>query len=322
MSEQSWPKHNVGNGRYAPTQSGKALLDPYCGVDPYLERPDSVALLLWWALGTPGSVLPVWASLLHRPGKVMTRADMLRDSRSVIDNCAGAWGVKPPRDAAIERDVAAFIGTFAYDHDGKAFEDSFTPFLGLRRLVVHSQKSPEDESKMYQLMPAEVSPELMAALTARYLAAKGTSSLSTEMLAITGGAPAALLGWHREMVVDAIQSIDQSHGMTLATVAGSERVSLLPGHDPHDVAARLLADLYGVATTATEPLLSPQAHDPLPVSSQLFTVAMTQAASVDSVAAESTSSDPLAENNVERLSLFDPETPAAAPHKSPGSLRR
>ena len=103
------------------------------GLDPYLERPETLWVLHWLLLARPCRVPTWWLIMNHISGTVVGTGDLLDAVQEMVRNNPG-WDAPSP--ASVKRDVDVFLHTYTSRRDKLTVEEYIDcPFrnLGLAR---------------------------------------------------------------------------------------------------------------------------------------------------------------------------------------------
>ncbi len=105
--------------RAAPTVLGKAIFHDHGGLDPDLDRPETV-WLMHWSLLAPPCYLPTWWAIMNGAGTgVYSAADLLEEAESTVYAVDG-W---KPSKHSVKRDTDVFLHTYLSKKDKEQTED-------------------------------------------------------------------------------------------------------------------------------------------------------------------------------------------------------
>ena len=115
-------------GGLKTTEIGDALFGDG-GLDPYLERPETL-WVLHWLLFAPPCRVPTWWMIINRtPGTVVGTADLLDKAQEEIRSDP-RWD--SPSPASVKRDVEVFLHTYTSKRDRLTIEEYIDcPFRNL-----------------------------------------------------------------------------------------------------------------------------------------------------------------------------------------------
>ena len=117
-----------------PAPMGRALLDGDAGMDPYLERPDTLWVLHWLVFAPP-CLLPAWWVLVNDAlaGSVVVATDDMR--RRVREAVASVERWRSPSPRSVDKDFDAFVHTYSSKRGRDMVEDYLDcPFRSLHIL--------------------------------------------------------------------------------------------------------------------------------------------------------------------------------------------
>ena len=104
------------------------------GIDPYLERPETLWLLHWWLLSKSCRV-PVWWIILNEIASVRIKTEALE--RAVTESVQGNPKMGDPSLHSVKRDVSVFMHMYTSKNDKLTPEEYLDcPFRNMR-LVRH-----------------------------------------------------------------------------------------------------------------------------------------------------------------------------------------
>ncbi|MGD9754593.1 MAG: DUF4007 family protein [Acidimicrobiia bacterium] len=237
----------------APTNLAVGLLGAN-GLDPYMERPATWWWLHWMIL-SPGCSLPVWWALFNEFHAVEFDAGLA--SQVCIDIIDGAdW--EAPHPSSIEKDVSAFLRTYAAPHGQRGrFDDRFgCPLRDLRVLT-----TTDSGFRFATAMPTTLPPIVLLAAVLDYLAVTRTSARSAALsrLATEAGSPARAFRLTASQLGEALEpAVKVVKGVSLSSPAGA--VQLGWRGEPAELAHRILCSAYA-ADPDRPPVAGPLARD-------------------------------------------------------------
>ena len=150
------------------------------GLDPYLERPETLWILHWLLLAPPCRIPTWWLIMNQMPGTVVGTGDLLDAVQEAVRNNP-EWDAPSP--ASVKRDVDVFLHTYTSKRDKLTIEEYIDcPFrnLGLARHdggVVRFTFGPKPG----------LTPQVVAFACADFAAKTGTEEISVVRLAVEPG---------------------------------------------------------------------------------------------------------------------------------------
>lgn len=116
-----------------PTELGNIIFDEKRGLDPYMERPETL-WLLHWLLMSPPCMLPTWWTILNEISASNISTEVVVNY--VISRVEEIEGWKKHSSHSIKKDVEVFIHTYSSRRGKESMEDYLDcPFRHLRMLV-------------------------------------------------------------------------------------------------------------------------------------------------------------------------------------------
>ena len=115
----------------ATTELGHRILAED-GLDPYLERPQTL-WLLHWLLFAPPCKVPAWWIIMNEFSATNVRTrDLEEHVQSRVKNVAG-W--KAPSPGSVKKDINVFLQTYSTRHDRKSTDEHLdSPFRRLKMI--------------------------------------------------------------------------------------------------------------------------------------------------------------------------------------------
>ncbi len=120
-----------GSQEVEVTEMGRRIFDGKTGLDPYLERPETLWLLHWLIYAPPSSI-PAWWVIMNDLSAVRVPVGELpgyvRGKVSTVDT----WAI--PNETSIKKDTDAFVHTYASKRDNIGDMEDYMdcPFRALR----------------------------------------------------------------------------------------------------------------------------------------------------------------------------------------------
>ena len=226
----------------APTAMGRALLDDEAGLDPYLERPDTLWILHWLVFAPP-CLLPAWWVLVNDAlaGSVVAGTDDMR--RRVRDAVASVDRWRRPSPRSVDKDFDVFVHTYSSRRGRDMVEDYLDcPFRSLHIL----RQGTRDEMRFVQGPKPGLSP-LAAAFACLDFADRSGSAGRTatvHRLAMEAGSPGRALRLDEADMADLLaEAAEACDAIAVRNVNGAPSLSFGDGAE----AAReeVLRAMYG-----------------------------------------------------------------------------
>lgn len=241
--------------RVVPTNLGLGLLGPD-GMDPYME---DLATWWWlhWMLLAPGSQLPVWWILLNELSATEFNDEL---AELVVESTLERSPWDSPRMSSIQKDISAFIRTYAPAIQGSRsrFDDQFGCPLRDLHLLSLSPTGYRLATGTPRQLPAAV--VLAAALDYVSLTSPTVRTIAISRLANEPGAPGRILRLGEEAFADLIEPLVNSHDdLVLSAPAGSLQLGWQ--RPAEELAHELLAHYYGEPADGPA-LAGPAAREP------------------------------------------------------------
>ena len=175
----------------APTGLGRALLDDKGGLDPYLERPDTL-WILHWLIFAPPCLLPAWWVLVNDAlaGSVVVGTDDMR--RRVRDAVASVDRWRSPSPRSVDKDFDVFVHTYSSRRGRDMVEDYLDcPFRSLHVL----RQGTRDEMRFVQGPKPGLSPLAAAFACLDFADRSGLAgrTATVHRLAMEAGSPGRAL---------------------------------------------------------------------------------------------------------------------------------
>ena len=129
-------KGSVKNHALEPTEMGNIIFSNK-GLDPYIEKPDTL-WLLHWLLFAPPCRIPVWWVIMNEfPATNINIEEM---EESLVNRISSIPEWKTPSPKSIKKDIDVFIHTYSTRRDKLSIEDYLDcPFRQLRMIKQNSR---------------------------------------------------------------------------------------------------------------------------------------------------------------------------------------
>ena len=125
--------------RLFPTDMGNSIFDDECGIDPYLEDPQTL-WLLHWLLYAPPCRIPVWWIILNEFTATNIKIEELRDTVQQRITNMSEWQTPSPK--SVDKDISVFIHTYTTEQGKLTIEDYLDcPFRQMRMIRQSSRDS-------------------------------------------------------------------------------------------------------------------------------------------------------------------------------------
>lgn len=220
------------------TDWGDAIFDDDDGLDPYLERPETLWILHWLLLSKPCRVPTWWVIMNQIPGTVVRTGDLLDVVQEIIRNNPG-WTAPSP--ASVKRDVDVFLHTYTSKRDKLTVEEYIDcPFRNLR-MARHI-----GDSVRFVFGPkAGLAPQVAAFACADFADVTGVSEISVARLAVEPGGVGNAFKVNEGDLAAALEVAcrDGGSGMSVSRINGEPHLTF---DDGAGLAARRMLDAaYG-----------------------------------------------------------------------------
>ena len=125
------------NATVASTHIGNIIFDDKDGLDPYLEKPDTL-WLLHWLLFAPPCRVPVWWMIMNDFSATNVKIEEITESITTRITNIAEW--KTPSPKSIKKDIDVFIHTYTTRRDKMTMEDYLDcPFRQLHMIKQSSR---------------------------------------------------------------------------------------------------------------------------------------------------------------------------------------
>ena len=225
-----------------PAAMGRALLDGDTGMDPYLERPDTLWALHWLVFAPP-CLLPAWWVLVNDAlaGSVVVAADDMR--RRVRDAVASVERWRSPSPRSVDKDFDAFVHTYSSRRGRDMVEDYLDcPFRSLHIL----RQGTRDEMRFVPGPKPGLSPlaAAFACLDFADRAGRAGRTATVHRLAMEAGGPGRALRLDEADLADLLaEASEQCGAIALRNVNGAQSLSFADG--AAEARGEVLRAMYG-----------------------------------------------------------------------------
>lgn len=228
-----------------PTGMGRTLLDDAGGLDPYLERPDTLWILHWLVFAPP-CLLPAWWVLVNDAlagSVVVSTDDMRRRVRDAVGS-VDAWRRPSPR--SVDKDFDVFVHTYSSKRGRDMVEDYLDcPFRSLHVL----RQGTRDEMRFVQGPKPGLSPLAAAFACLDFADRSGAAgrTASVHRLAMEAGSPGRALRLDEADMADLLAgAADACDAIAVRNVNGAQ--SLAFGDGAASAREEVLHAIYGKRT--------------------------------------------------------------------------
>jgi len=232
-----------GSPEVAVTEIGRMLFDSKGGLDPYLERPETL-WLIHWLLYAPPCAVPAWWIIMNDLDAVkVTASDLPRHVRGKVSMVDG-WPI--PNESSIKKDTDVFVHTYASRRGMIAGIEDYMdcPFRTLR--MVKANESRDAEIQFTVGIKPGMSSGIVAHICLDFLGRRkiGGKTASVNSLAMEAGGPGLVLKLDEASLASLLREASQNHPdmIDVQEVNGMPHVSL-----PEDIrggASKILARIY------------------------------------------------------------------------------
>ena len=222
-----------------PTDMGHIIFDDN-GLDPYLEKPDTLWLLHWLLYAKPCKV-PVWWMIMNEfPATNVNIEDITNDVTRRVTNISD-W--KTPSPKSIKKDVDVFIHTYTTRQDKLSMEDYLDcPFRQLRMI-----KQKERESIRFVFGKKFVmSPELIAFACLDFInrLTNKSKTISVGRLATEPGGVGNIFKLSENDLSELLNHVcDKSNSLNMQNINGAQHLVLYDSADT--ISRKMLENAYG-----------------------------------------------------------------------------
>lgn len=162
------------------TDLGEAIFGEDNGLDPYLERPETLWILHWLLMSPPCRVPTWWLIMNQIPGTMVDTGYLLDALQEMVRNNP-EWDAPSP--ASVKRDMDVFLHTYTSKRDKLTIEEYIDcPFRNMR-LARH-----DGDSIRFVFGPKTgLTPQVVAFACADFAAKTGAQEISVARLAVESG---------------------------------------------------------------------------------------------------------------------------------------
>lgn len=232
-----------GSSEVEVTEIGRMLFDSKGGLDPYLERPETL-WLVHWLMYAPPSAIPAWWIIMNDlDGVRVLTGDLPKHVRGKVSMVDG-WAV--PNESSIKKDSDVFVHTYASKR-GKIsdMEDYMDcPFRALR--MVKSNGARDAEIQFTVGIKPGMSADIVAYICLDFLSRRkiGGKTTSVNSLAVEPGGPGLVLKLDEASLASLLSEAAKIHPNVIGIqeINGIAHISL-----PKDIkggAGKILDSIY------------------------------------------------------------------------------
>ena len=225
-----------------PAAMGRALLDGDAGMDPYLERPDTLWVLHWLVFAPP-CLVPAWWVLVNDAlaGSVVVGTDDMR--RRVREAVSSVERWRSPSPRSVDKDFDVFVHTYSSKRGRDMVEDYLDcPFRSLHVL----RQGTRDEMRFVQGPKPGLSPLAAAFACLDFADRSGLAgrTATVHRLAMEAGGPGRALRLDEADMADLLaEAAEQCGAIAVRNVNGAQ--SLAFGDGAAAARDEVLLAMYG-----------------------------------------------------------------------------
>lgn len=225
-----------------PAAMGRALLDGGAGMDPYLERPETLWVLHWLVFAPP-CLVPAWWVLVNDAlaGSVVVGTDDMR--RRVREAVASVERWRRPSPRSVDKDFDVFVHTYSSKRGRDMVEDYLDcPFRSLHVL----RQGARDEMRFVQGPKPGLSPLAAAFACLDFADRSGMAgrTATVHRLAMEAGGPGRALRLDEADMADLLaEAAGQCGAIAVRNVNGAQ--SLAFGGGAAAAREEVLLAMYG-----------------------------------------------------------------------------
>ena len=238
------PKNNLKT-----TNCGNAIFGDGDGLDPYLERPETLWILHWLLLAPPCRVPTWWLIMNQISGTVVGTGDLLDIVQEQVKNNP-KWNAPSP--ASVKRDVDVFLHTYTSKRDRLTIEEYIDcPFRNMR-LASH-----DGRSIRFMFGPKTgLTPTVVAFACADFAARTGSQGeISVARLAVEPGSVGNAFKMNEGDIADSLKiACSNTRYMTVSRINGEPH--LVFKDNINEAAHEMLAASYGKSYPRADSILA------------------------------------------------------------------
>ncbi len=224
----------------SPTEICHMLFDDKTGLDPYLERPDTLWLLHWFLYASPCFV-PAWWIIMNEITATNIETDKVVDH--VLSRVANVEKYNSPSPKSVKKDIDVFVHTYTSKRGKELMEDYLDcPF---RHLHVLRQRDRDEMRFVYGRKPG-MSPLVVAFACLDFASTVGTGgqTISVHRLAMEAGGPGNVFKISEADMTEMLMSaMSACSAISVKTTIGTTMLSF--GGDLQEARMRILYAMYG-----------------------------------------------------------------------------
>ena len=234
-------------GGLETTSLGDAIFSDDGGLDPYLERPETLWILHWLLLSKPCRVPTWWMIMNQISGTVVGTGNLLDSVQEMVRNNHG-WDAPSP--VSVKRDTDVFLHTYTSKRDKLTVEEYIDcPFRNLR-LARH-----DGDSVRFIFGPKTgLAPQVVSFACASFADGAGANDeISVARLAVEPGGVGNAFKMNEGDLTAALEAAcggDWDSGMSVSRLNGEPHIVFEDGAG--SAARRILYAAYGPPTTKVE----------------------------------------------------------------------
>ena len=233
---------NRNNPLVEPTDLGRAIFDDK-GLDPYLEKPQTM-WLLHWLLFAPPCKLPAWWIIINEFSVANVATEDVASHVQARVSAVSKWK-KSPHPGSVKKDIDVFVHTYTPKKGRNLMEDYLDcPFRHLHIL----QQSTRDEMRFIPGRKPGLSPLIVAYACLDFAARSGMqgNTLSIGSLARENGGPGSVFKVDEADMTDLLSGAEAPGIVRVGSTGGMPTLSF--EGSAAEVAGRALHAAYGCKT--------------------------------------------------------------------------
>ncbi len=209
------------------------------GLDPYLERPDTI-WLLHWLLFAPPCRIPVWWIIMNE--FTATNIKIEEMTEAVMTRVTNIPGWKTPNEKSIKKDIDVFIHTYSTRQDKLSIED----FLDCPFRQMHMIRQGSRDSIRFVLGKKQgMSPLIVAFACLDFIRRSGIASKSVSVgrLAAEAGSVGNTFKLGENDLGGMLrEACDMSKSIRITNINGSPHLAF---QSPEKASMEILSQVYG-----------------------------------------------------------------------------